>query len=665
MGCAASSIDKEEKVLVCKERKRLMKQLLGFREEFADAQLAYLRALRNTGVTLRQFTESESLELESTSHGLGLGLGLPFSPPPTLPPSPPPPPPFSPDLRKPTKICQKNEEEECMETDENEDDSVAILPPPIPSSSWNFWDPFESLGPPSDNSVVDHIGPKCREMVELDDEEDWAETKTEFEEDDDYDDERQEASPDLRVQQTEAIGMEENSSMTSLYGLDSDKMTVVTDRRIRMTLEGIIRELDDYFLKASGCEKEIAVIIDISSTDIAGSPRFKETKRKRSNSAKVFSALSWSWSSKPLHVSMDAMESSPVEPCRPGAHCNTLEKLCLTEKKLYENVRNKEIAKAEHERKSALLKKQDEENYDHSKMEKTRFSLESLEEDIKRLEDSISLTSLCLQKLIDEELHPQLIALTSGLGHMWKTMHKCHQVQTHISQLLNHLSDYPSIDLSSEYKRQAATQLENEVTCWYNSFCKLVNSQREYVKTLCKWIQHTESPSSSSAAARKLCIEWQILIENLPDKVASEAVKSFMVSIQSIIHQQAEEYNLKKKCGKLEKRLEKEMNLLVEMERKLEGNSAMEEADASDSRNSSSKHPLSVKRVKIEALKKRMETEKGKYMSSVEVSNRMTMENLKSCLPSVFQALTAFSSAISRGFEGESQPEGSSLLPEA
>lgn len=111
-------------------------------------------------------------------------------------------------------------------------------------------------------------------------------------------------------------------------------------------------------------------------------------------------------------------------------------------------------------------------------------------------------------------------------AHMWKTMLKCHQVQIHVSQQLNHLPDYPSIDLSSEYKRQAVNQLETEVTCWYNSFCKLVNSQQEYVKTLCMWIQLTDrlsnednQRSSLPVAARKLCKEWQLVFEKLPDKV--------------------------------------------------------------------------------------------------------------------------------------------------
>ncbi|CAD5320363.1 unnamed protein product [Arabidopsis thaliana] len=654
MGCAASRIDNEEKVLVCRQRKRLMKKLLGFRGEFADAQLAYLRALRNTGVTLRQFTESETLELENTSYGLS--LPLPPSPPPTLPPSPPPPPPFSPDLRNPETSHDLADEEEEGENDGGNDGSGAAPPPPLPNS-WNIWNPFESLelhSHPNGDNVVTQVELKKKQQIQQAEEEDWAETKSQFEEED----EQQEAGGtclDLSVHQIEAVSgcnmkkprrlkfklgevMDGNSSMTSCSGKDLEN-THVTDCRIRRTLEGIIRELDDYFLKASGCEKEIAVIVDINSRDTVDP--FREEKQLGKG------------------IQCIVME--------PGAHCSTLEKLYTAEKKLYQLVRNKEIAKVEHERKSALLQKQDGETYDLSKMEKARLSLESLETEIQRLEDSITTTRSCLLNLINDELYPQLVALTSGLAQMWKTMLKCHQVQIHISQQLNHLPDYPSIDLSSEYKRQAVNELETEVTCWYNSFCKLVNSQREYVKTLCTWIQLTDrlsnednQRSSLPVAARKLCKEWQLVFEKLPDKVTSEAIKSFLMSIKSIIHQQAEEYNLRRKCNKLERRLEKELISLAEIERRLEGILAMEEEEVS-STSLGSKHPLSIKQAKIEALRKRVDIEKTKYLNSVEVSKRMTLDNLKSSLPNVFQMLTALANVFANGFESVNGQTGTDV----
>lgn len=122
------------------------------------------------------------------------------------------------------------------------------------------------------------------------------------------------------------------------------------------------------------------------------------------------------------------------------------------------------------------------------------------------------------------------------------------------------------------------------------------------------------------------------------------------MAIKSVIHQQAEEYNLRRKCNKLEKRLEKELISLAEMEIKLQGISAMEE-EASSSMSLGSKHPLSIKQAKIVALRKRVDIEKAKYLNSVEVSKRMTLDNLKSSLPNVFQVLTALANVFANGLE--------------
>ncbi|RVW39530.1 hypothetical protein CK203_085946 [Vitis vinifera] len=377
MGCAASRIDKEERVQVCKERKKLMKHLVGFRGEFADAQLAYLRALKNTGVTLRQFTESESLELENTP----FGLVLPPSPPPPLPPSPPPPPPFSPDLRK-FNNNQKDEiaQEESIEI--GEDDSCTPPPPPISSSHWEFWDPFSTSLPPREKNNA-----TAEEPVE---EENWAETNTEFEEEDQEEEAVVNNGLHLLPEKPHTIELvDDNSSMVSWHTKDTADMAMVVWRS-KKTLTGIVKELDDYFLKASAGGNDIAVLMDINRGDTFLQQDFKENKKskcytvnecsfylsnvslfkhcvvclfdlyalsgkpfpvvadpcclyspwKRCNSAKVFSALSWSWSSKSLQFARDAAESSgPNEPCMPGVHCITLDKLYAEERRLYKEVK--------------------------------------------------------------------------------------------------------------------------------------------------------------------------------------------------------------------------------------------------------------------------------------------------------------------------------------
>ncbi|XWS40440.1 hypothetical protein CRYUN_Cryun18bG0140400 [Craigia yunnanensis] len=635
MGCVASRIDKEGRVQVCKERKKLMKQLVGYRGEFADAQLAYLRALKNTGVTRRQFTESDSLELENTSYG----LTLPPSPPSPLPPSPPPPPSFSPDSKK-AGDSSKGEaaQEESIEI--NKDDCSTTA-----SSSWNYLDLFEPTSP------LHH--PKRSETIEPVEEENWVESKMEFEDDGQGEElvENTAISPLPEKPQPGEI-VDDNSSRMSWYNKDSTDVAMLVWKN-KKTLEGIIKELDDYFLKASAGGKEIAVFTDINIGDNSLPWKLNENKRKRSNSAKVFIALSWSWSSKSLQFARDAVQCGSSEPCKPGAHCITLDKLYAAEKKLYKEVKEEEITKLELERKLMLLQKQDE-THDGTKTEKIQSSVQNLETGIRRLQHSISTNCSSILELIDEELYPQLVALTLGLMKMWKMMYKSHQVQSHISQQLNHLSDKLSMDLTTESHRQASAQLETEVSFWYHSFCKLVKSQQEYVGTLCRWIQLTDclvdnhQQSRCSPAVRRLCEEWQLGFEKLHDKVASEAIKSFLLAIHSIIQQQDEEHNQQKKYDKVEKRLQKELISLTEMEKKVEASVAASDVNSSTL---SPKHPLSLKRAKTEALKKRAAMEKGKHLNSVQVCMTMTLNNLKTSLPNVFQALMLFSKASAQAFE--------------
>lgn len=247
MGCVASRIAKLERVQVCRERKKLMKQLLVFRGEFADAQLAYLRALKNTGVTLRQFTESESLELENTHYG----LALPPSPPPPLP--PPPPPPFSP-IRTLDDSQKTDYQEESTEI--TEDDTPS--PPGVLS--------FSRIPFYRESSSPHHC--EQDEMGETVNEENWEDTKTDFDEE-----QEGEASTDIVSKPPR-----DNSSTMSWRVKDTVEMAMV--RRSKKTLEGIAKELDDYFLKASAGIKEIAVLMDISGRDRFLPQNLKESKSK-------------------------------------------------------------------------------------------------------------------------------------------------------------------------------------------------------------------------------------------------------------------------------------------------------------------------------------------------------------------------------------------------
>lgn len=134
----------------------------------------------------------------------------------------------------------------------------------------------------------------------------------------------------------------------------------------------------------------------------------------------------------------------------------------------------------------------------------------------------------------------------------------------------------------------------------------------------------------------------------LYSQVSSDAIKSLWSAIHSILLQQEEEHNLQRKYGKLEKRLQKEFQSLAEMEKKFDGSFTAEDEPS----NLNPKHPLTIKRAKFEALNKQVDVEKAKYLKSVQVSNTMTLNNLKTNLPIVFHSLMGFCSAYVEAIEG-------------
>lgn len=103
--------------------------------------------------------------------------------------------------------------------------------------------------------------------------------------------------------------------------------------------------------------------------------------------------------------------------------------------------------------------------------------------------------------------------------------------------------------------------------------------------------------------------------------------------------QQAEERRLKKRSDSYEIKLEKKSASLRHVDKEGRGTTIP------------GQDPL-VKEAKLESLKKRVEEEKVKYLNSIQVSRAMTVNNLQTGLPNVFQGLTGFASVCVQAFEG-------------
>ena len=253
-------------------------------------------------------------------------------------------------------------------------------------------------------------------------------------------------------------------------------------------------------------------------------------------------------------------------------------------------------------------------------------------------------------------------------------MYECHQVQKHIVQQLEYLNTIPSTKTTSEIHRQATLQLELEVQQWHQSFCNLFKAHRDYIQSLTGWLrlslfQFSKNHLGTTVQESKiysLCEEWLLAVDRIPDKVASEGIKSLLTVIHAIVAQQAEEHRQKRRSECAFKELEKKTVQLRSLECKYGPYSMVESPSTLRT-----KDPVLEKRAKVETLRGKAEEEKTKHEKSVSVTRAMTLNNLQMGFPHVFQGMVGFSSVCTEVFESvynkakiaEQQQDVKRLLP--
>lgn len=239
-------------------------------------------------------------------------------------------------------------------------------------------------------------------------------------------------------------------------------------------------------------------------------------------------------------------------------------------------------------------------------------------------------------------------------------MNQFHEVQNNIVQQVCGLVNRPVGEPTSDLHRLATRDLEAAVSAWHSSFNRVVKYQRDYIRSLYGWLKLTlfqvssDNPQKdhSSPIAIELtafCDEWKQALDRLPDTVASEAIKSFMNIIHVIYTKQAEELKIKKRAETYSKELEKKTNALRAIEKKyyqsystvgirIPGSGRDDNGQVFDARD-----PLAEKKSEIALCRRKVEDEMNRHAKAVEVTRSMTLNNIQTGLPGVFQAMTGFS----------------------
>ncbi|XP_043716533.1 nitrate regulatory gene2 protein-like [Telopea speciosissima] len=449
----------------------------------------------------------------------------------------------------------------------------------------------------------------------------------------------------------------------------SDMKMVVRHR----DLAEIVAAIKDYFDKAAAAGDSVSELLETGRAQLDRS--FKQLKKTVYHSNSVLSNLSSTWTSKPpLAVKYRLDAGSLNEPGGLKSLCSTLERLLAWEKKLYEEVKAREGVKIEHEKKLASLQSQEYRGEEEVKLDKTKASIRRLQNLIMVTSEAVSTTSSAIIQLRDSELSPQLVELCRGFMIMWRSMNQFHEVQNHIVQQVQGLVNRSARgESTSELHRQATRFLEAAVSDWHSSFCRLIKYQRDFIRSLHGWLKLTllhigndritgsKEPALSVQTSSDLfafCDEWKLSIDRVPDTVASEAIKSFVNVVHVISVKQSEELKIKKRTETASKELEKKASALRNIEKKYYQSYSMVGIGPPDSGPDGgglvfdARDPLAEKKSELAVSQRQVEDEMSRYAKAIEVTRAMTLNNLQTGLPGVFQAMTGFSALFTEALEG-------------
>ncbi|CAA0842745.1 Protein of unknown function (DUF630 and DUF632 [Striga hermonthica] len=474
-----------------------------------------------------------------------------------------------------------------------------------------------------------------------------------------------------------------SSKLEKLSSLDDDGKSSVSwgdvndqkansDRRIvvrHKDLAEIVAAIREYFDKAASAGDQVSEMLETGRAQLDRS--FKQLRKTVYHSSGMLSNLSSSWTSKPpLAVKYRFEPSSIEQPGGPKSLCSTLERLLAWEKKLYQEVKAREGVKIEHEKKLSSLQSQEYKGEDEAKLDKTKAAIKRLQSLIVVTSQAVSTTSSAIIGLRDSDLVPQLVELCHGFMYMWRSMNQFHQVQNDVVQQVRGLVQQANkAQSTSDLHRQATRDLESAVATWHSAFCRIVKFQRDFICSLHAWFKLTlipinnehqqnnnnnnKDPISNSFA---FCDEWKLALDRVPDTVASEAIKSFINVVHSISLKQTEEIKIKKRTESSSKELEKKASSLRSIEKKYYHSYSMVGIGLPDNgpdggAGLDARDPLVDKKAELAACQRRVEDEMQRHSKAVEVTRAMTLNNIQTGLPGVFQAMTSFSGLMNEALE--------------
>lgn len=600
MGCSTSKLDNLPAVALCRDRCKFLEDALHHSYALADAHVAYMQSLKTLGPTLHQFFYHFSStsyrhrdnDVTSSSNGDSAAKKSISSPPDRSPSS------LTSDSH--IQFDSDSEEEERIKDFQsfnrihpdyfnpetlsssyqlnnystyniefNAGDWPAhkkTPPPPTPSSSaWdflNFFEPLEKYEPtyvPESESKQVNESKQNHDTISISGENDKVgPTKSKKE-----------------------VSVSENERSTRIETKGPSGQPGVSE---------VLKEVQVLFEKASESGNDVLKMFD------AGKFRYHHKHYSLSQvSSKMFYAVAPSKLVALTPLSYQRLDDDDVLNSRNLTAI--LRKLCMWERKLYDEVRAEEKLRILYARKYKQMKSLDDKGAET--LETARTMLRALSTKIQIAIHVIDKMSTSINKLRDEELWPQINDLVHRLLIMWKAMLECHRRQSHIIMEAKSLDAIASNAKLENYHLEVAVKLKFELQNWNLKFSKWNEAQKGYVKALNGWLlkclahepeetpdgRATFSPGRIGApAVFVISHHWLQAMGMLSEKEVAEALQSFCSTINQLLEQHHVELqqmaigrsDVDRKLKILEREEQKMQKAMQEREKKMTSSLARE-----------------------------------------------------------------------------------------
>ncbi|XP_058179529.1 protein ALTERED PHOSPHATE STARVATION RESPONSE 1 [Rhododendron vialii] len=237
-----------------------------------------------------------------------------------------------------------------------------------------------------------------------------------------------------------------------------------------------------------------------------------------------------------------------------GSHSSTLDRVYAWERKLYDEVKASESIRKDYDRKCDQLRHQFAKDQSAQVIDKTRAVVKDLHSRIRVALHAVDSISKRIEKMRDDELHPQLVELIQGMIRMWKAMLECHHSQYITISLAYHAKSSTGIP-QGDTQREIMSQLQDEIECFGLSFANWINSHTSYVAALNGWMQNCILQPRERSKGRRafsprqvtgpplffLCQDWSAGIKLLPSEELSDSIKALLSDLRDSVEQQGKE----------------------------------------------------------------------------------------------------------------------------